>query len=492
VGIFWERRHETTWLNALHSPGKRTVRNLSSLRLRLATAVLPFLFAVPAVAVAQVPPSRAEATATLAPAVPRYNQRQLDQMLAPIALYPDQLLAQVLMASTYPSQIAEAARWLQDPANATLTGDPLVAALAPLPWDPSIKSLLAVPQVIVVLNEHPDWTLALGVAFANQQATVMSRVQALREQAFHAGKLGKTPHLAIQRNGPTIFIEPVEPDTVYVPIYNPAEVYGTWHDEDYPPVYLPPPPEYAERFPGGTPAAGIDFGIGYGVVYPLWGWARSDWHHRRITVSRNEHTDAARDRHRAPGMTWQHHGPVIPAPVALAPGAAAAVTEPHPPGTVNSTAVVVPHPARDIGTSGASSPTARAPGNAAVPAAVPAPGPAQRLEALHPPVAIALPAPATVALAQPPASMHTLAPVSPASPQSAVARPVAQAVPPPAVVRPPPPPVQQPTAVHVPTPLPAQQPAVAHRAPPPQATTAQPAKRAASPPGGKAAAATRS
>src|ERR1043166_5817211 len=138
------------------------VMMMTSFRLRILAQVLPFLLITPGLALAQAPPSRSQASAALNqpsnPAAARYTRQQIDQMVAPIALYPDQLLSQVLMAATYPPQIMEAAQWLQQPGNAEIKGDALVAALQPLPWDPSVKALVAFPQVIVMLSEHIEWT----------------------------------------------------------------------------------------------------------------------------------------------------------------------------------------------------------------------------------------------------------------------------------------------------------------------------------------------
>src|SRR6516225_6130990 len=141
------------------------------------------------------PPTPAEAAAALNPAPAAFSKQQLDQMLAPIALYPDQLLMQVLMAATFPQQVIEAGQWLQDPGNAALTGDALASALQPLPWDPSVKSLVAFPQIISMLTEHFDWTQALGTAFANQQVETMARVQFLRDRALAAGHLRSSPQV---------------------------------------------------------------------------------------------------------------------------------------------------------------------------------------------------------------------------------------------------------------------------------------------------------
>src|SRR5438105_14085786 len=127
-------------------------------RLRVIAPVLPLLLIAPTLGLAQAPPTRGEATAALNqpanPSAPHYTRQQIDQMVAPIALYPDQLVSQVLMAATYPQQIVDAAAWLKDQGNAALKSDALVAALQPLPWDPSVKALVAFPQVIQMLADH--------------------------------------------------------------------------------------------------------------------------------------------------------------------------------------------------------------------------------------------------------------------------------------------------------------------------------------------------
>ena len=238
-------------------------------------ALLASLMAAPSLCGAQPvqPPTPAEAQAALNPAPASFTHAQLDQMLAPIALYPDQLLTQLLMAATFPQQVVDAGKWLQDSNNAALKGDDLVAALQNLPWDPSIKSLIAFPQIIAMMNDHLDWTEALGTAFANQQIETMARVQFLRDRAVAAGQLKSSPQLAVQRDGGEIVIEPVDPAMIYVPVYNPAEVYGDWPDSDAPPVYIPPPPD----FYNGAIGAGIGFSVGFGVIAPLWGWGHPDW-----------------------------------------------------------------------------------------------------------------------------------------------------------------------------------------------------------------------
>ena len=260
---------------------------MQHLRFRLLAATLPFLLASPPVFAQQpAPPTRAEATAALKPASAAFTRQQLDQMLAPIALYPDQLLTALLMAATFPPQIVDAGKWLQDSANAALKGDALAAALEPLPWDPSVKSLVPFPQVVVMMNDHLDWTEALGVAFANQQIEVMARIQFLRDRAVAAGRLKSTPQMAVSGGASDIIIEPVDPSMIYLPVYNPAEAYGDWPDQDYPPVYIPPPPNFAADAIG----AGIGFSVGFGVVRPLWGWGHPDWRRHEVVVDRGRFT----------------------------------------------------------------------------------------------------------------------------------------------------------------------------------------------------------
>ena len=184
------------------------------------------------------------------------------------------------MAATFADQLIDAQKWLQDPANAALKGDDLANALQPLPWDPSVKSLVAVPGVIAMMVSHLDWTEALGAAFAGQEVQTFARVQSLRERAVNAGRLRSNAQIAVAEPGPDITIEPANPNMLYVPVYDPAQVYGTWPDSDYPPVYLPPPPGFYD----GPLDAGIGFSAGFGIVAPLWGWSHPDWRRRDVAV----------------------------------------------------------------------------------------------------------------------------------------------------------------------------------------------------------------
>lgn len=257
----------------------------------LMAAVLPFLLAAgPALA----PVPGIAASVEIAQAEPQYyTYEQLDQMLAPIALYPDTLLTQILIAAGFPQEVTEAQQWLQNPYNASLRGEQLVAALYPLPWDPSVKSLVPFPQVVAMLAGNPDWMQSLGYAFVNQQGDVMAEIQGLRQQARAAGKLQSSPQITVVDQGPAIVIQPANPALVYVPVYNPAVVYGGWPYPAYPPVYFPPPVGFA----GVGIGVGIGFGIGIGVVAPLWGWATPAWGGGNVVINNvqiNNFTDVRR------------------------------------------------------------------------------------------------------------------------------------------------------------------------------------------------------
>jgi hypothetical protein len=219
-------------------------------------------------------------------------------MVAPIALYPDPLLSEVLMASTYPLEVVEAYRWRQDPANANLQGDQLEAALEQQPWDPSVKSLTSSPQVLKIMNDNLQWTEQLGDAFLAQQGGVMDSVQRLRGRAQSDGALKTTPQQVVSTQGPDVVIEPAEQDVMYVPSYNPVVVYGPWMWPGYPPYYFP---GYA------YPAFGLGFGFSFAAFGPLWGWNHWDWYNHRIDIDNNRWVALNRGR-AAPGSSgfWQH------------------------------------------------------------------------------------------------------------------------------------------------------------------------------------------
>ena len=225
---------------------------------------------------------------------------QLDQLTAPIALYPDPLVGQILIAATYPLEVVEADRWLQQPANSALNGDQLAAALEHQPWDPSVKSLVAFPQILKMMDGNLTWTEQLGDAFLAGQPAVMDSVQRLRQKAEAAGKLKSTPQQVVSNDGGAILIEPADPNSCYVPVYDPSVVYGTWSYPDYPPYY----------FPGFFPGVAIGpLGFGWldvGIVASLWGWDRSDWRGHRIDIDANRFN--ALNLHHPPiaSGAWQH------------------------------------------------------------------------------------------------------------------------------------------------------------------------------------------
>ncbi len=205
---------------------------------------------------------------------PLFAQHELDQMLAPIALYPDSLLSQVLMASTYPQEVAEAAQWSR--ANPQLHGDAAVRAIAQMDWDPSVKSLTAFPQILLVMDDDPDWTSRLGGAFLAQQAQVMETVQQLRERAYAAGHLVAGGELRVERHGQAIVLEPAHAQMIYVPYYDPAVVYGAWWWPAYPPVHWRPWPGYRVHR-GLAWSAGVPISAGFF-------FAGFDWHRRHARI----------------------------------------------------------------------------------------------------------------------------------------------------------------------------------------------------------------
>jgi hypothetical protein len=216
--------------------------------------------------------------------------------VAPIALYPDALLAQVLMASTYPLEIVQAARWRGEGANGALTGDALEAALQGQPWDPSVKSLVAFPQVLGMLNDKLDWTQQLGDAFLAQEQAVMATVQALRAQAQAAGYLKSTPQQQVIVEQSVIQVVPANPAVVYVPVYNPTVVYGVWPYPAYPPYYYYPP--------GYVAAASVfSFGVGLAVGAALWGGC--NWGRGTVNINVNNYNQF--NRTTISNTNWSHN-----------------------------------------------------------------------------------------------------------------------------------------------------------------------------------------
>jgi hypothetical protein len=243
---------------------------------------------------AQLPPPP-EAQQPPQPAVPQLGQAELEKLLAPIALYPDDLVAQILTASTYPIEIVEAERWLS--AHPNIHGDPLQDAMQQQPWDPSVKGLTSVPQVLSMMNDKLEWTQQLGEAFLAQPNDVSNAIQQLRLKAEANGNLKSSDKIRVSRVAPPeplpppgpvpvgvdpaylppppppeyIVIEPYDPGVYYVPIYDPYVVYGPWGWPAYQPFYWYPPGYVVG-------AAVIGFGVGFVVGAALWSHYNWGWH----------------------------------------------------------------------------------------------------------------------------------------------------------------------------------------------------------------------
>jgi uncharacterized protein DUF3300 len=259
--------------------GKRSVVLLLSFALLFATCPL----GVSAGQDAGAPPPQDQAQPQgQTPQGPPYNAQtpeQLQQLVAPIALYPDSLVAQILAASTFPEQVVEADRWVQ--AHPDLKGDALGQAVNNMPWDPSVKALTAFPTVLGNMDKNLSWTSSLGDAYYNQQQDVMDAVQVMRQKAEQSGNLKTTPQQTVTTQGSTVIIQPAAPDVVYVPAYDPWLVYGgpitPW------PGWYPYPGIW---FGGPYLSFGIGFGIGFfggfGWGWPHWGF---DWHNHYVVYN---------------------------------------------------------------------------------------------------------------------------------------------------------------------------------------------------------------
>lgn len=290
----------------------------------------PDISAVTLPATVSVPP--------VTPAVVKsaFSTAQIDQWVAPVALYPDSLLSQVLMASTYPANVAQAVQWSHD--NPLKQGDAAIQAVSDQPWDVSVKSLVAFPQLMALMGENPQWVQNLGDAFLAQPQDVMDSVQRLRQLAQQTGSLKSSTEQKIitttkkvvpvnqpanapatQSNtvstsspvvaepAPTVItIEPANPDVVYIPNYNPNVVYGSWANTAYPPVYLPPPAgePFVDSF-----VRGFGYSMGVATTYAL--FSSIDWddddhdhdHHHHDDDDYHHHDGGHRD-----GNDWQHNG----------------------------------------------------------------------------------------------------------------------------------------------------------------------------------------
>ncbi len=208
----------------------------------------------------------------------KFSKEELTQMLAPIALYPDALTAQVLMASTYPLEVVEADRWRSQ--NAQLKGNELDDALQSKSWDPSVKSLCHFPDILKSMSDKLDQTRKLGDAFLGQEEEVMTTVQELRRKANEQGNLKSTGEQKVTVGNDAITIEPANPEVVYVPVYDPSYVYGPWWYPDYPPYYWYYPP-------GFYSSAYIGFGPGIFFGFNAFTWAWFDWPFHRVHIDIN-------------------------------------------------------------------------------------------------------------------------------------------------------------------------------------------------------------
>ncbi|WP_421355802.1 DUF3300 domain-containing protein [Pseudocitrobacter faecalis] len=256
---------------------------------------------VPAAAVAA--PVTTPAPVTAPEVKTTYTPAQINQWVAPIALYPDALLSQVLMAATYPANVVQAAQWSKD--HPSLQGDAAIQGVSDQPWDASVKSLVAFPTLMSMMGQDPVWVENLGNAFLAQPQDVMDAVQQLRALAQQTGALKSTPQqtvtsvpkaavapastaapatqTTVQKSAPSsstiIKIEPADPQVVYVPSYNPSTVYGTWPTPAYPPVYIPPSP--GEEFTNSL-VKGFGYSLGVATTYALFSnidWDDDDDHH---------------------------------------------------------------------------------------------------------------------------------------------------------------------------------------------------------------------
>jgi len=213
--------------------------------------------------------------------VEKQTPEELQQLVAPIALYPDALVSQIFGGATYPTEIVQADRWVQE--HSTLKGKDLANAVDQQSWDPSIKALTQFPSVLANMDKNLAWTSALGEAYVNQQEAVMDAVQVMRARAKTAGNLESNKQVKVVTEGPTIVVEPADPEVVYVPAYDPWIVYGApvvvwpgWYP--YPGLYVAGP--------------GVSFGVGFavglfaGFAWGSHGWG-CDWGHRTVVFNHN-------------------------------------------------------------------------------------------------------------------------------------------------------------------------------------------------------------
>ena len=235
-----------------------------------------------------------------------FRPEEIDQLMAPIALYPDALLAQVLAASTYPLEIVQAARFVEQ--NKDLKGEKLMQAVKDKEWDPSVKAMLQFPDVLLMMNEKLEWTQKLGDAVLGQQKDVMDSAQRLRRQAQESGNLRTTNEqkIIVEEKTMVIVIQSASPEVVYVPAYNPTVVYGAWPYPAYPPY-----PVYPYGYVA-TAALSFAAGVAIGAAWGGYGGWRCGWGQNEININNSRHDTFTRNNYNRPehyqskGQAWQH------------------------------------------------------------------------------------------------------------------------------------------------------------------------------------------
>jgi hypothetical protein len=264
----------------------------------LAICCLPLLGPVPAAALAQGTPPGADAAGQAPATLP---PEQLDALVAPIALYPDELLTQTLVASTYPLEIIQLQQWLAK--HPELKDKALADSVARQPWDPSIQSMAAVPEVVKRLADDVQWTTELGNAFLAQQADVMDAVQRMRAKAKGNGALVSNEQQKVDtqvvEQKTVIVVESTNPEVIYVPTYSPTVVYG-------PPVY-PYPPIYYPPYPPGAPMVSFTFGVMMGAA--IWGGSccHAGWGNNTVIINNNNNFNRINYNNRGGNGNWQHN-----------------------------------------------------------------------------------------------------------------------------------------------------------------------------------------
>ncbi|MDX2435758.1 MAG: DUF3300 domain-containing protein [Acidobacteriota bacterium] len=277
-------------LTTSSGPGRRAVAMIAI------AAVIVQLSGVAFVRAQEPAAATDEAPAAISP-------EELDSLVAPIALYPDPLLAQVLVASTYPLELIQLQQWLGK--NSGIEGDALAEAVAEQPWDPSVQSMAAVPDAANRLADDIQWTTALGNAFLAQQGDVMDAVQRMRKKAQDNGALESNEQQVVEtevvEEKTVIVVQSAQPEVIYVPTYSPTVVYGP------PPVYYPYPPIYYPPYRPGGAFVAFSVGVAWGAA--IWGGSccRCGWGRNNININVNNNFNRNTNINRGGGGNWQHN-----------------------------------------------------------------------------------------------------------------------------------------------------------------------------------------